>query len=200
MANRSITQWVEAAVGRVGSQAELARRLSKELRRDIDRAAVNKMITGARDLAADEMLAIEAVTGMPVPSPNVPGRVPLLDWVSAGRLAEPRSQISVEDVPLLAFADLGKGDFFALKVEGNSMNRVSPEGSIIVIDRADKTLVSGKCYVFAVRGETTYKKWQAGQPAYLAPFSFDPIHAPIFVKRKRDLEVVGRVRRTVLDL
>lgn len=196
-----LNQWVGRAVDIAGSQAELGRLLTKELRRSVDRAAVNKMLKeGGRGLKADEMLAIEAITGLPIPSPAVATKVPLVDWVSAGQLAEPKSQIPVEDVPLLAFADLGAGDFFALKVAGTSMNRISPEGSIIIVNRADRTLVNGKCYVFALRGETTYKVWQKGDPSYLAPNSTDEIHKPMFVKKMRDLEVIGRVKRSVLDL
>lgn len=177
----------------------MARKLTEELRRDIDRAAVNKMVKGTRDVAADELLAIEAITEYPVPSPNVGTIVPELDWVSAGKLTEPKSQIPFEDVPLLAFADLGPGEFFALKVQGDSMDRLSPEGSTIIVNRADKVLVNGKCYVFSVRGQTTYKRWNA-DPAYLAPYSWNPQNEPIFIKKIKDIEVVGRVRRTVLDL
>lgn len=126
--------------------------------------------------------------------------IPVLDWVQAGRLTETESQIPIEDVPLLAFADLGRGDFFALTVKGNSMDRISPEGSTIVVNRADRQLVSGRPYVFAVRGETTYKIWQGGDPPYLEPASWDNSNKPIFVKKKKDLEVIGRVRRTLLDL
>lgn len=125
--------------------------------------------------------------------------VPLLSWVSAGKLADVHSQIPVEDVPLLAFADLGRGDFFALKVDGDSMDRVSPDGSTIVVNRAERTLIAGRCYVFSVRGQTTYKMWHA-DPVYLAPYSTNPANQPIFIKKKRDLGVIGRVRRTVLDL
>jgi SOS-response transcriptional repressor LexA len=197
-----INQWVAAALKKGGmSQAELARRLSDELRREIDRAAVNKMVGGTRDVAADEMLAIEEITGFSVPSANAPVQVPLLDWVTAGKLAEPRSQIPVEDVPLLAFADLGQGQFFALRVVGTSMDRVSPDGSVIVVNRADRTPVNGAYYVFWERNEgTTYKRWQGAEPPYLEPYSWDGSHKPIFVKKKKDLEVVGRVRRTLLDL
>lgn len=88
--------------------------------------------------------------------------VPLLDTVTAGRLASPASQIPYDKVPLLAFADLGRGEFFALRVEGDSMDRYSPEGSIIVVNKADRTLLNGKCYVFSIEGQTTYKMWQAG--------------------------------------
>jgi len=128
--------------------------------------------------------------------------VPLLDQVTAGALKRPSSQIPVEDVPLLAFADLGRGDFFALKLESDSdsMDRVSPPGSIIIVNKADRDLRSGRCYVFSIDGETTYKMWQDGDPAYLAPYSTNPLHKPIFIKRKRDLDVIGRVKRTVFDL
>jgi SOS-response transcriptional repressor LexA len=126
--------------------------------------------------------------------------VPLLDWVSAGRLAESRSQIPVEDVPLLAFADLGPGDWFALTVEGTSMDRVSPNGSKIVVNRMDRELVAGRPYVFWTREGATYKLWRPGDPVYLEPHSWDASNKPIFIKRRKDFEVVGRVRRTLLDL
>lgn len=128
--------------------------------------------------------------------------IPLLDTVTAGKLKTPSSQIPVEDVPLLAFADLGRGDYFALKIEddADSMDRISPPGSILVVNKADRELRSGRCYIFSIDGETTYKMWQDGDPSYLAPFSTNPIHKPIFVKRKRDFDVIGRVKRTVLDL
>jgi len=125
--------------------------------------------------------------------------VPLLSIVTAGKLTDRQSQIPVEDVPLLAFADLGRGEFFALKVEGDSMDRVSPEGSVIVVNRAERELIAGRCYIFALRGETTFKRWHP-EPDRLAPFSTNPAHEPIFIKRQKDFDVIGRVRRTVLDL
>lgn len=128
-------------------------------------------------------------------------RVPLLDRVTAGKLKAPVSQIPVEDVPLLAFADLGRGDFFALTVEGDSMDRIAPEGAMIVVNQADKTLVAGKPYVVSDRGAVTFKLWKPGPPRF-APFSFNPIHEPIYVKSKEAAEkmVVGRVKRAVVDL
>lgn len=126
-------------------------------------------------------------------------RVPLVSWVSAGRLSEANSQIPVEDVPLLAFADLGRGDYFALKVVGDSMDRISPDGSTIIVDRSDRQLVPGRPYVFSIRGEATYKRWRP-TPDRLDPFSTNPMNEPIFVQGKRSFGVVGRVRRTVLDL
>jgi SOS-response transcriptional repressor LexA len=128
-------------------------------------------------------------------------KIPLLDNVTAGKLRSISSQIPVEDVPLLAFADLGRGDFFALTVEGDSMDRVSPENSVIVVNQAERTLVSGRAYVISRRGETTFKLWRSDPPRF-APYSTNPVHEPIYVKSKAEAEkmVVGRVKRTVLDL
>lgn len=140
-------------------------------------------------------------------APRVAGRgklrviqVPLLDRVTAGTLVSPMSQIPQEQGGHIALSGLTGGEYFALRVEGSSMNRVSPEGSVIIVNKNDRHLVNGRFYVFAVRGETTYKRWHA-EPEYLEPYSTEQdLHAPIFIRRRRDLEVIGRVRRTVLDL
>lgn len=125
--------------------------------------------------------------------------VPLLSWVSAGALVSAESQIPVEDVPLLAFADLGRGEFFALRVEGDSMDRLSPDGSVIIVNRAERDLLPGRYYVFSLRGETTFKRWHPDPPR-LEPYSTNPANEIHFIRRPKDLEVVGRVKRTVLDL
>jgi DNA-binding transcriptional regulator YdaS (Cro superfamily) len=210
-----LVQWVEAAMTHSGmGQSDLARALQRRFGADFDRSKVNKIVGGTRKVSAEEMLAIEEVTGFAAPAAlRKPAEiitpktakvisVPLLDQVSAGRLKAPSSQIPIEDVPLLAFADLGRGDWFALTVEddADSMDRISPPGSTIVVNKADRTLRSGKCYIFSIDGETTYKMWQDGDPAYLAPYSTNPSHKPIFVKNKRGFDVIGRVKRTVLDL
>ncbi|ODM71724.1 hypothetical protein A6X20_07220 [Bradyrhizobium elkanii] len=184
------------------SQTELARQLTGKLGREIDKAGVNKIVkSGERSVAGDELMAIEEITGVPVPSPHVSQVISLLDWVQAGQLAHPNSQIPEEDVEKILFAGLPKGEWFALTVKGSSMDRVSPEGSVIIVNKADKDLVTGGFYVFQTPDEgATYKRWHGGDTPYLAPWSWDGSHQPIFIKKKRDVEVVGRVRRTLLDL
>jgi SOS-response transcriptional repressor LexA len=134
-------------------------------------------------------------------APESFSRIPLLDKVATGKLKSPSSQIPVEDVPLLAFADLGRGAFFALTVEDDSMDRLSPNGSVIIVNHADRTLVAGRAYVISRRGEATFRLWRSDPPRF-SPYSTNPIHEPIFVKSKPEAErlVVGRVKRTMLDL
>lgn len=163
-----------------------------------------KKLAPLLDTAADALLLVSQSDAPDKPAKGLKRMlsVPLLDTVTAGKLKTPSSQIPVEDVPLLAFADLGRGEFFALRLEddADSMDRLSPPRSILVVNKADRELRSGRCYIFSIDGETTYKMWQDGEPPYLAPYSTNPIHKPVFIRRKRDFDVIGRVKRTVLDL
>ena len=63
-----MSEWLRQALKESGlSQAELARVLSARLGRSIDRAAVNKMASGKRQITADELLEIARVTGQALP-------------------------------------------------------------------------------------------------------------------------------------
>lgn len=72
-----LSKWLASALAHSGmSQAELARQMSEHLGRSIDRAAVNKMLrlvqrpSGGkpRRLSADEMVAVEKITGYAAPA------------------------------------------------------------------------------------------------------------------------------------
>ena len=125
--------------------------------------------------------------------------VPVVTWVSAGRLTDAAGTSQVESIGQIAVADLGEGDFIALKVTGTSMDRISPDGSIIIVNRAQKSPQENRPFVFAYRGEATYKLWRSS-PARLEPSSTDPSNEPIFIDKRERLFVLGRVRRTILDL
>jgi SOS-response transcriptional repressor LexA len=124
--------------------------------------------------------------------------VPLINWVSAGRLAEPSRDVGPSDrtVPI---ADLGAGDYFALEVRGDSMDRQSPEKSIIIVNRRLTALQRRKAYVFQYSGEVTYKLWEP-DPMRLEPFSTNIANRPFFITSKAELVVIGRVVRSILDL
>lgn len=125
--------------------------------------------------------------------------VPLVSWVVAGSLIDSSTQELEEDAPLIPFADLPAGDWFGLRVVGDSMNRISPDGSVILVNREDRELIAGKPYVFSVKGEATFKIWEP-EPMRLEPYSVNEAHKPIYLRRKDQALPIGRVRRTVLDL
>lgn len=199
-----MAKWAKEALkhGKI-AQAELARQLSKRLRRPIDRAAVNKMVIvketakkKRRRIAGDELLAIADITGFPLDFSPVMS-VPHLAWVSAGELAEVVND-DLAEAPRVEVAGLAPGDWIALTVKGSSMDRISPPESVIFVNRKDKRLVPNACYIIAdEEGQSTYKRYRP-EPIRFEPVSNDAGHDTIFP----DAEpiIVGRVRRTVLDL
>lgn len=209
MSPDTLAKWVSEALKFAGlSQAELSRRLSKELRRDIDRAAVNKMMLiplkgkerKRRRVRADEMVAIEKITGFPAPADtrSTLRTIPLLSKVTPGRLIA-TEQISAEDVErLMTFSDLPDGNWVGLRVEDDSMNRVAPPLSLILVNMSDKVLVNDKYYVFVTEnGDVTFKLYRSN-PDRLQPLSTNLDHETIFPGRT--LTVVGRVYRAIINL
>ena len=123
--------------------------------------------------------------------------VPYLAWVSAGAMI--RDDIADEALGHIRVADLPAfADWIALKVSGDSMDRISPPDSIIFVDRSDLNLVPNGCYVISdVEGNATYKRYRSS-PVRFEPVSSNPRHEPIFPDN--DPIVVGRVRRTILNM
>lgn len=124
--------------------------------------------------------------------------VPLISWVSAGRLTEAQQidELLTDDVERIAVSGLGSGDYFALRVDGDSVNRIAPDGSIIIVDRTDRELFDKRFYVFAIGGEATFKRYRAN-PDRLEPYSYNPEHETIFPTE--DMRVVGRIIKAIVD-
>lgn len=189
------------------SGAELARRLTERLGRSFDRAAIQKMTmlkatakTKPRPVKADEMMAIADITGYPPPvdAGEQVTYVPHLSWVPAGDWWLPEQFVEGDDVRTVAVGGLSDGEWVALTVEGSSMDRISPTGSIIVLDRRDKHLVPNACYVIAdEEGRATYKRYRPNPPRF-EPVSTVEGHEPIFPKGP--VNVIGRVRRSIIDM
>lgn len=122
--------------------------------------------------------------------------VPLLSWISAGAMM--REDVSDEALGTIKVSDLPAGDWIALKVVGDSMDRISPPESTILVNRKDRRLVPNAAYVIADEdGNATYKRFRP------SPMRFEP------VSTNKDLEplfpaneplIVGRVRRTILEM
>lgn len=125
--------------------------------------------------------------------------IPVLAWVSAGGLADvPPEEISGAET--MQVGDLPEGKYIATTVRGDSMDRVSPEGSRIIVRLDDPDLQPGAMYLFSLRGEVTYKRYQKSPVKRLEPFSTNPANETIFLQSDSDWSVIGRVYRTILDL
>jgi SOS-response transcriptional repressor LexA len=126
--------------------------------------------------------------------------VPVIGWVQAGELADASAIHDIPDLERVTTDGLGPGEWFATDVRGDSMDRVSPEGSRIFVNGADRRLVGGGYYLFSLRGETTYKRFYDDPIPRLEPYSTNPSNRPIYLKNDKDWLVVGRVYRSVIDL
>jgi phage repressor protein C with HTH and peptisase S24 domain len=63
--SQRLGEWLKSELKRAEmKQADLARQLSAGLGRTVDRATVNKMISGRRAIAADELIAITRILGV----------------------------------------------------------------------------------------------------------------------------------------
>lgn len=123
--------------------------------------------------------------------------IPVVAWVSAGALAHP--DVSAEQIASIKVSDLDpKGDWIAMRVHGDSMDRISPPDSIILVNRKEKRLVPNGCYIVSDGDDgVTYKRFRPN-PNRMEPVSTNPVHEPMFFEHEP--RVIGRVRKTILDM
>lgn len=124
--------------------------------------------------------------------------VPLISLISAGQLAGHDGVTDFSDCPTVSALDLPEGDWIALRVEGDSMNKISPPDSIIFANRRDKRLVHNACYVIAdEQGNATYKRYRNDQDPPFQPASYLDIPPPQLIGT---ITVIGRVRRSIIEM
>lgn len=127
-------------------------------------------------------------------------RVPHVSWVSAGNLKRQDGVTDADIERYVPVANLPKGDWMALTVDGDSMNRVAPQGSVIIVNRAEDALINDRFYVFTLEtGETTFKRYRREPTPMLQPFSTNLDHLSIAVDAD-EFYVVGRVRRVITEV
>ena len=124
--------------------------------------------------------------------------VPVISWVSAGTLlqAETVDESLPDDIERIGVSGLGSGDFFALRVTGDSMNKIAPDEAIIIVNRADREVIDKKFFIFSIDGDSTFKRFRE-HPTRLEPYSYNPEHEAIYPEG--DFRTVGRVVRVLVD-
>lgn len=130
-------------------------------------------------------------------SPHVTD-VPLISMVSAGQLVDHEGVVDLSAFPTVPAIDLPEGEWIALRVEGDSMNKISPPGSVVFTNIRDRRLVHNACYVVADEtGAATYKRYRIGDAPPFQPASYHDVEPPAL---HGAIRIIGRVRRSVIDL
>ena len=126
------------------------------------------------------------------------GTLSVVDWTEVGIYA-------AADRPVPNDRNLGEqcgrwpSGYFATRVPDNAMNRVSPAGSYIVVDRGERQASEGFCYLAVLDDIAMFRRWFA-QPERAEPFSTDPAFKIEYLSLGRAWQIIGRVRRTLLDI
>ena len=117
-------------------------------------------------------------------------RVPIIGRVPAG---EP--MLAEQYIEGYTYIDIKEpGDYFALRVTGDSMNAAKINDGDLVIVKKQCTVENGQIAVVIVNGfdGTVKKYYQSGSTVTLMPVSFNPEHQPKMVDA-REVTIVGRV-------
>ncbi len=154
----------------------------------------NKLLDIAKALTCDHLWleygdTTRARAGDALP-PKTFKMIPMISWVEAGDFSETTDPYPVGQAESHVPFPTSKETLIALVVSGTSCNREFAQGTTIIVDYADKTLVDGKFFVFRLEGRATLKRYRSS-PARLEPYSTDSSHESIFPPG--DVEVVGRV-------
>jgi SOS-response transcriptional repressor LexA len=180
----------------VASRKFTQKSLSDHLR--IAPARVTEVLKGERRIQQDEMPKVAEWLGMSeisveeahilegaIPITSIPllGEVPGGPWREAVHSCHNYIPAPQPGIPKSAYA---------LKVSGDSMDKVVRDGATIIIDPEDRDLFDKWLYV--VRnddGEVTFKQYREN-PARLVPCSKNPDHK-ITPVSDRDYDIIGRV-------
>jgi phage repressor protein C with HTH and peptisase S24 domain len=157
-----LNEWLKTTLQeRRISQAELSRILTDRLKRAIDRAAVNKMVSGKRAIAADELQEIEAIFGEAAPNPGFNPEVSLKGYVGAGQVVFPVDDGGDDTVPAPASAKPGT---VAVRIRGDSMFPTYEEGTLLYYSRQlpPSELVNRRCVVRLGNGSMYIKVLRPG--------------------------------------
>jgi phage repressor protein C with HTH and peptisase S24 domain len=101
---------------------------------------------------------------------------------------------------MIEAADLPPGDWIALEVKGDSMDRISPPESVIFVNRSERRLVPNACYIIQDgEGGATYKRYRQS-PVRFEPVSTNSAHEAIYPDGDNMPIIFGRVYRSMINM
>ena len=130
----------------------------------------------------------------PAKAGNLTHNIPILGRVAAGLplLAE-------QNIEGYTWTDLNGGaEYFALRVQGDSMNAANiPNGSLVIVRRQEQVENGEIAVVLVGDQDGTVKRYRRdGDNVMLIPQSFNPVHqVQVYNIRDVDVKVLGLVRQ-----
>ncbi len=126
--------------------------------------------------------------------------VPKISWVNAGSFAATDPVFDTDEFETIEVSGLPTGRWVALTVQGDSMDRISPPDSIVLVNLNDRRLVPNACYIVQDgHGGATYKRYRQS-PVRFEPVSTNPVHEALFPDHDNMPTIFGRVGRSYIDM
>lgn len=186
--HRGLTQ--ESLAARVGVAHSTIQRIENgRVHLTDERAVLLASALGCRP--ADLFAGDVSPTGLPVRA------VPVISWVQATAWSPDVASIDPGAYDDVIYHASNRVHLIALKVNGDSMDRIASCGSMIIVDTNDLELRDKSYYIFRRAGSTTFKRWRDAPPR-IEPYSTNPEHETTFVDG--DVEVIGRVIEVITRL
>lgn len=171
----------EARIAKGWSQQDLAEKM------DTTQQTIQRYESGSRDIKSSVLIKLSAVLGVTISyllgmeNTSIPNNdmveVPLYGAIAAGT---PIEMIPVENShPVPAEVRRRHPSAFLLKVEGDSMNRILPNGCYALVDPCEAVEHNGAPYAVCVNGyDATIKRVNKLNNGFeLAPDSNDPTYS-----------------------
>lgn len=191
-----------------GSQADFCRKA------ELQPAQVNQWLTGYRNLGEKAARKIESKIGLKPfwldsnlgdniegdnfsPTVGLRGSVPLISWVQAGNWESIIDTLAIGEGERIETTYKAKKHTYALRVQGDSMEAMFPDGCIIIVEPEDNPRPGQYVIVRQNGDEATFKQLiQDGSTLFLKPLN--PRY-PIMELRK-DAVFCGVVKRMEMDV
>ena len=171
----------EARIAKGWSQQDLAEKM------DTTQQTIQRYESGSRDIKSSVLIKLSAVLGVSISyllgmeNTSIPNNdmveVPLYGAIAAGT---PIEMVPVENSqPVPSEVRRRYPSAFLLKVEGDSMNRILPNGCYALVDPCDAVEHNGAPYAVCVNGyDATIKRVNKLNNGFeLAPDSNDPTYS-----------------------
>lgn len=161
------------------------------------KASVVRRLCEIFGVSAAYLLGMTSESGVLLPRPVETVKVPIVGRIAAGtpRTAYAQSD-EYQDTPRSLVE--GRGECFWLIVAGNSMNRLFPEGSLVLVDEGLEVRDGDVGAVFVNGYDATLKRvFFSRDGIRLHPESYDPEYRDMFIRRDDpeapEFRPIGRV-------
>lgn len=125
-------------------------------------------------------------------------KIPLYSYVSAGRGAL-TSDSNIEGYVSLSNELVGTGDYFALRVRGDSMEPTICDRDIVIV-RSQETANDGDTVVAVVNGDEGFVKRLMIEPSGIVLASNNSSYRPMFFSQEQINELPVRIEGVVVEL